>query len=133
MVSGASGQVGSLHAGTSALQHPLSSIAERRSGSGEDSEDEGEGGWQSADVRTKPRNSTDEGVIKSGYLWKKGERRKVIVIFDTCNNMTDVSRPGRNDGLCCVRHIWLTTRVLRNMSSFDCLIFLRCTLASQSR
>ncbi|KAJ7707434.1 hypothetical protein B0H17DRAFT_1032685 [Mycena rosella] len=60
----------------------LSSIAERRSGSGEDSEDEDEdeeeGGWKTADARDKPhpRGSADESVIKAGYLWKKGERRK---------------------------------------------------------
>ncbi|TFK33220.1 hypothetical protein BDQ12DRAFT_615588, partial [Crucibulum laeve] len=69
----------SLHVGSSSSQPPLSSIAERRSGSGEDSEDEEEeveGGWKSADIRTKPRGSVDESVIKSGYLWKKGERRK---------------------------------------------------------
>ncbi|KAJ7650026.1 pleckstrin-like protein [Roridomyces roridus] len=56
----------------------LSSIAERRSGSGEDSEDEeedeGEGGWRTADAVA--RGSAEESVIKAGYLWKKGERRK---------------------------------------------------------
>ncbi|KAK7050851.1 hypothetical protein VNI00_004962 [Paramarasmius palmivorus] len=61
-------------------QQPLSSIAERRSGSGEDSEDdvdEGEGGWKTAEVNDKElRGSFDESVIKAGYLWKKGERRK---------------------------------------------------------
>jgi hypothetical protein len=58
---------------------PLSSIAERGSASGEDSdeEEEEEGGWKSADIKGKPRDSLDESVIKSGYLWKKGERRKV--------------------------------------------------------
>lgn len=70
------------------MQHPLSSIAERRSGSGEDSdeEEEEEGGWKSADIRGKPRDSVDESVIKSGYLWKKGERRKVLKPpdFDHC-------------------------------------------------
>ncbi|KAF9485132.1 PH-domain-containing protein [Pholiota conissans] len=72
-----SGGIG-MHVGTSSSQPPLSSIAERRSDSGEDSEDEDavEGGWKTADVRTKPRNSADESVIKAGYLWKKGERRK---------------------------------------------------------
>lgn len=71
------GLSGSLHAGSS-MQPPLSSIAERRSGSGEDSdeEEEEEGGWRSADIRGRPRDSVDESVIKSGYLWKKGERRK---------------------------------------------------------
>lgn len=79
---GVSAHIGSLHAGTSMVQHPLSSIAERRSGSGEDSdeEEEEEGGWRSVTVREKPCDSVDEGVIKSGYLWKKGERRKVIVV-----------------------------------------------------
>ncbi|KAF8199708.1 pleckstrin-like protein [Pholiota molesta] len=68
----------SMHAGTSSSQPPLSSIAERRSDSGEDTEDEDavEGGWKTADVRTKPRKSGEESVIKAGYLWKKGERRK---------------------------------------------------------
>lgn len=57
---------------------PLSSIAERGSASGEDSEEEEEeGGWKSADIKGRPRDSVDESVIKSGYLWKKGERRKV--------------------------------------------------------
>lgn len=67
-----------LHTGAPSSLPPLSSIAERRSGSGEDSDDEDviEGGWKTADIRTKPRNSVDESVIKSGYLWKKGERRK---------------------------------------------------------
>ncbi|KJA14379.1 hypothetical protein HYPSUDRAFT_208763 [Hypholoma sublateritium FD-334 SS-4] len=71
-------QGGPAHAGTSSSQPPLSSIAERRSDSGEDTEDEDvvEGGWKTAAVRTKPRNSADESVIKAGYLWKKGERRK---------------------------------------------------------
>jgi len=71
---------GSLHVGASVSQPPLSSIAERRSNSGEDTEDEEDaiaGGWKTADVSAKPRNSVDESVIKAGYLWKKGERRKV--------------------------------------------------------
>ena len=76
------GQVGSsLHAGV-----PLTSIAERRSNSGEDTEDEddaAEGGWKAADVQAKPRGSIDESVIKAGYLWKKGERRKVRKSLDS--------------------------------------------------
>ncbi|KAF6759884.1 pleckstrin-like protein [Ephemerocybe angulata] len=58
---------------------PLSSIAERRSGSGAEDSDEDEpadSGWRTPDNRTKPRNSGEESVLKSGYLWKKGERRK---------------------------------------------------------
>ena len=79
-VSMSMGQGGSsLHAGTSS-HPPLTSIAERRSNSGEDTEDEEdavEGGWKTADVQAKQRGSIDESVIKAGYLWKKGERRKV--------------------------------------------------------
>ncbi|KAF8071854.1 pleckstrin-like protein [Lyophyllum atratum] len=77
MSSPGQGLSGSLHGGSS-MQPPLSSIAERRSGSGEDSdeEEEEEGGWKAADIRGRPRDSVDESVIKSGYLWKKGERRK---------------------------------------------------------
>ncbi|KAL4072757.1 hypothetical protein V8B97DRAFT_1870295 [Scleroderma yunnanense] len=61
------------------LQPPLSSIAERRSGSGgEESEedDEDEEGWPSVDRSGNVLTSMEESVIKSGYLWKKGERRK---------------------------------------------------------
>jgi len=64
--------------GNSASQAPLSAIAERRSGSGEDTEDddEEEGGWKTATMKEKTTDTGEEGVIKSGYLWKKGERRK---------------------------------------------------------
>ncbi|OAX42479.1 PH-domain-containing protein [Rhizopogon vinicolor AM-OR11-026] len=63
----------------SITQPPLSSIAERRSGSGEESdedEEEEEGGWRTANKTGTPHGSVDEKMIKSGYLWKKGERRK---------------------------------------------------------
>ncbi|KAJ4477403.1 pleckstrin-like protein [Lentinula aciculospora] len=76
MVPGASGTM--VPGGS--IQQPLSSIAERRSGSGEDSEDdddEGEGGWKTAQLgEGHAQGSVDESVIKAGYLWKKGERRK---------------------------------------------------------
>lgn len=55
-------------------------IAERGSGSGEESEegtDDEEGGWRVEDFSAATRGSLDETVIKTGYLWKKGERRKV--------------------------------------------------------
>lgn len=61
-------------------QPPLSSIAERRSASGDETEDEDEpadSGWRTPDNRTKPTNTGEERILKSGYLWKKGERRKV--------------------------------------------------------
>jgi hypothetical protein len=67
---------------SASISQPLSSIAERRTGSGEDSEEDDEDevhdcGWKAADVKGKMRGNTEEIVIKAGYLWKKGERRKV--------------------------------------------------------
>lgn len=61
----------------SGSQHPLQSIAERRPGSGDESdEDEDEEGeWRMAD-KGKGRDD-EESAVKSGYLWKKGSRRKV--------------------------------------------------------
>ncbi|KAF8656277.1 hypothetical protein AX16_002713 [Volvariella volvacea WC 439] len=72
-----SSYVAAMHPPSSATQPPLSSIAERDSASGEDTDEEvaEEGGWKSALGKTSPRDA-DLGVIKSGYLWKKGERRK---------------------------------------------------------
>ncbi|RPD68453.1 PH-domain-containing protein [Lentinus tigrinus ALCF2SS1-7] len=72
--------VSGVHVAATAAQPPLQSIAERRSQSGgeeseEDEEDE-EGGWRTHDVTNTARGSLDETVIKTGYLWKKGERRK---------------------------------------------------------
>lgn len=73
----------------SAMNGPLTAIAEAtgRSGSGgeESDEDEDDGGWRTANpnnedeaARTaKQREEEQEGVIKAGYLWKKGARRKV--------------------------------------------------------
>ena len=69
-----------MHLVGSSSQPPLSSIAERRSGSGEESEedeDDEEGGWR-AETLEQARGSHDETVLMSGYLWKKGERRKVL-------------------------------------------------------
>ena len=62
------------HAASGSAPPPLSAIAERRR-SGEDSEDDEEdtGAWRTADV---PRTA-GETDIRAGYLWKKGERRKV--------------------------------------------------------
>lgn len=60
-------------------QPALQSIAERRSGSGEESEEDEEdeeGGWR-AEATGQARGPHDETVLKTGYLSKKGERRKV--------------------------------------------------------
>ena len=59
---------------------PLSSIAEQpphSEGESEDDEDDEDGGWRVEDVSRAARGSLDETVLKTGYLWKKGERRKV--------------------------------------------------------
>ncbi|KAI0749723.1 hypothetical protein C8Q80DRAFT_1218803 [Daedaleopsis nitida] len=42
----------------------------------EDDEDDEEGGWRTQDITLSQRGALDETVIKAGYLWKKGERRK---------------------------------------------------------
>lgn len=62
------------HTASSSAPPLLSAIAERRR-AGEDSEDDEEdtGAWRTADV---PRAAGDSD-LRAGYLWKKGERRKV--------------------------------------------------------
>ncbi|KAI0076013.1 PH-domain-containing protein, partial [Panus rudis PR-1116 ss-1] len=58
---------------------PLQSIAERRSASGgEESEEdeEDEVGWRVENDDATDRGAVNESILKSGYLWKKGERRK---------------------------------------------------------
>ncbi|TDL25634.1 PH-domain-containing protein [Rickenella mellea] len=72
--------IGGLLASTS-MQQPLSSIAERRSGDGdgeetEDDEDEEDEGVFQANEKGTHRRADEESIIKTGYLWKKGERRK---------------------------------------------------------
>ncbi|KAG1750857.1 hypothetical protein EDB19DRAFT_1893368 [Suillus lakei] len=79
LVSPTSQSYGSNAVSGSTSQPPLSSIAEGKSGSGEESdedEEEEEGGWRTATKAETPHSSFDEKMIKSGYLWKKGERRK---------------------------------------------------------
>ncbi|KAL0953253.1 hypothetical protein HGRIS_004505 [Hohenbuehelia grisea] len=68
------------HAGAS-NQPPLSSIAERRTESGEDTEDEedddDDDGWKPVmSSAAHAQANVDDTVIKAGYLSKKGERRK---------------------------------------------------------
>jgi pleckstrin homology domain-containing family A member 1/2 len=79
---------GGASAYASGSQQPLQSIAERRSGSGDESdEDEDEEGeWRMAD-KSKARDE-EEYVVKSGYLWKKGSRRKVRYQLSSCSWLT---------------------------------------------
>ena len=81
----------SLGLSTSASSKPLSSIAERRSGSHDDESDEdedgeGEEGWthdHEVNASVQRQKAEGESVLKMGYLLKKGERRKVrkICVF----------------------------------------------------
>ena len=69
------------HSSSASAPHPLTAIAEASAQSAEDDseEDEVEG---EARYRGRERlGELGEAVIKSGYLWKKGERRKVRVVF----------------------------------------------------
>jgi len=96
----------------------LSAIAERRSDSGEDSEDEDEGGWKRTDVRSPPvSHPTDESVLKAGYLWKKGKRRKVthcLFLLSGINHL--LFRRGRNVGSSFGPLIWRTTKLRKNIN-----------------
>lgn len=58
---------------------PLSAIAERRNPSGEETDDDDEDDDERVFAVRGPteKEVKDEVVIKSGFLWKKGERRKV--------------------------------------------------------
>lgn len=61
---------------SSLSQPPLDSIAERHAGGEVESEDDEDEIDEVDDAKGKSRKSTDDSVIKTGYLWKKGERRK---------------------------------------------------------
>ncbi|KAJ1307368.1 hypothetical protein OPQ81_001473 [Rhizoctonia solani] len=57
---------------------PLSAIAERRNPSGEETDDDDEDEDERVFTPRGPADKEvkDEAIIKSGFLWKKGERRK---------------------------------------------------------
>lgn len=117
------GSTGAVLSG-SFTQPPLSSIAERRSGSGEESdedEEEEEGGWRTAHMAETANGSVDEKMIKSGYLWKKGERRKVRTsetVFVAFGVDINYHRHGRRDGLCSDLHTSHTTRRTRSINYY---------------
>lgn len=71
----------SSHVTGTSSQPPLSSIAERRTQSGgeesEEDDDEEDGAWRAGEGSRRDNGAFEEAVIKTGYLWKKGERRKV--------------------------------------------------------
>ena len=129
-----SASISGMHIVGSSSQPPLTSIAERRSGSGEESEDDEDdedGGWRAGTVE-RGRGSQDETVLMSGYLWKKGERRKVwddlprlrqTLIHFNCR------RPGKNAGLCSDQHTLHSTKPPRSTSCSDCSTLPTCTPA----
>lgn len=63
----------------------MDSIAEQQVGSGEETDDDEEELDEAEELKTHPRKSADDSVIKSGYLWKKGERRKVRLFIYNLN------------------------------------------------
>lgn len=108
--------------GGAAVSHtippPLSSIAEQSPGSGaEDSdEEEEEGGWQMGeDVAAKTPRGVDT-TIKSGYLAKKGARRKVLFVlsFKLSEVSSTLFRHGRNVGSFFGLLTWRFTKRKRN-------------------
>jgi len=115
LVSPTSQSHGSTAVSSSTTQPPLSSIAEARSASGEESDEdeEEEEGWRTARMAETLHGSVDEKMIKSGYLWKKGERRKVRTsetVFVAFGVDRNYHRHGRRDGSCSDPHISHTTR-----------------------
>ncbi|KAI0091024.1 hypothetical protein BDY19DRAFT_904525 [Irpex rosettiformis] len=68
--------IGLTHGVGSLSQPPLQAIAERRSASGGEESEEDEEDEEDEETSLQPRGSHDETVLKTGYLWKKGERRK---------------------------------------------------------
>jgi len=63
--------------GTSRSQPPLSAVVRRNSEEDTEDEEACEGVWKLAHVRNADRSPIDESFLKAGYIWKKGERRKV--------------------------------------------------------
>lgn len=140
LVSPTSQSYGSNAVSASTSQPPLSSIAEGKSGSGEESdedeEEEEEGGWRTATKAENPQSSFDEKMIKSGYLWKKGERRKVRTsetVFFLFGVDSNYHRLGKNDGSFFDLHISLITRPTRNTNCYACWISPTYIPAPQSR
>ncbi|KAH8100965.1 PH-domain-containing protein [Cristinia sonorae] len=74
-----SASLGAAMIAASSSHPPLSSIAERGTGSGgEESEEDDQGdddGWH-VETEASQRDALHDTVLKTGYLWKKGERRK---------------------------------------------------------
>jgi hypothetical protein len=79
------------HLASGSAPRPLTAIVEQRR-AGEDSEDDEEeaGALRAADI---PRAAGDSD-IRAGYLWKKGERRKVCVLV--CREYDAILHVGAN-------------------------------------
>lgn len=123
---------------TSASSKPLSSIAERRSASGDEETDEDEDGDEEWYHEQHPEDNAgkhqdEESVIKTGYLWKKGERRKVSGLNLLMFMPPEMSvRLGRNGGLYFGLLNLPSTNLLRSISYCGFWIFPMFTLAPPS-
>jgi len=122
-------------------QPPLTSIAERRSQSGdddsEDEEDDVHGGWRTPEVRGG-RNSLDEGVIKAGYLWKKGERRKVRFLLYSdvvlpMSNANCTSLDVEETLVCAATRAFGLLQKLERVSASQTVGTVRCTFVHASQ
>ena len=115
----AAGSYFSLPQITASPQPPLSVIAERRSTFGEESDEdeEEESEWRPGSLHDNEAN--DESVVKSGYLWKKGERRKVSRMALTMVGIIYVRiiRRGKSAGLSSAPLNSLIIRMSENISA----------------
>ena len=74
--------------GSSSAPPPLSAIVERRGPAGgedsEDDEDDNDAPFMAGDGDGDGPHKAGESDLRAGYLWKKGERRKVRRAASTC-------------------------------------------------
>lgn len=87
-------------AGPQQPSHILDSIAERNSPAS-DGSDSDDGHSSVHHLGGGAPSPGDEIALKSGYLWKKGERRKVnceIFVSDAHGSKLETHRPGKSGG-----------------------------------
>lgn len=136
----------------STSQPPLTAIVERRNASGEESDDDEEEGdeWQPGPSDREAHGDSgnkEDVIVKSGHLWKKGERRKVnflrlglVLLVISVRDLIEIPYPGRSlaifdalfrtgrsGGLCFGPPNWLLTRTRKNTSS---RVFWTCEMST---